>query len=528
MRNMKLTSALVAAALMAVCCMVPTAFAISSDYASDVVYRSGYGPNPDVAASNVNDYINQDEQINLNKDAGTVKVLRTNQKALINDFVSAIIPLKNANPRELRGLARTITRKEGGDATAINDRVRDKYALHVVCPPFQIPYLVKTLQALDYEWVAEYNDGSATAYYQMKNREVPEDIIDNVLRLWSSPDFSYNVDTVNNSVLLFDQMVHPQIGWIEKTLDIPPSQITFDIKIYEVSNYNDLVLGVDFEGWKNGPAADLFRLLVGSYEVDTQGAIVDNWWRYASYSMPFSTAWIDMLRSKGEAKIVMETTLAVKSGSSGMVMGENGIVTFQQGNGGNPGIFFNPLNPDNTLGAGDPTGNGPNDTPRTNYNRPVSYSQTATTGFMFGAAPMVGLETAGTSIFLGMYDISGQTPKGAPIMSRRIIDVEMDVVDGLPFTIAGINKTTEAEETIGLPWLSKIPVIGKYVFGRTVKTEATNKIVAVVTPHFKVFSMDEATDVETVKVAKQLARKADPIENATFAPKGYDQWLLDD
>ena len=99
---------------------LPGLMAASPDYATDVRFNSR--PSPSRQESNINNYIYQQEEITLHEESGLVKVLRTDQKAVVNDFVTINIELENASPRELRALARIIARKEGGDADVLWDR----------------------------------------------------------------------------------------------------------------------------------------------------------------------------------------------------------------------------------------------------------------------------------------------------------------------------------------------------------------------------------------------------------------------
>ena len=194
--------------------------------------------------SQIDNYLHQDEQINLTERSGQVRVLRTNQKAVVNDFVTAMIPLHNVNPRELRGLARTITRKEGGDADVLQDKESGINYLVVVCPEFQLPFITRTLQALDYSWVREFADGSYSVYYKGQHRNVRD--IMNILQVYRSPDGVWEFDDSNNAVIFLDQPnVAGLFQWGTETVDIPPSQLTLDVEIYEVDTRNDLVLGVD-------------------------------------------------------------------------------------------------------------------------------------------------------------------------------------------------------------------------------------------------------------------------------------------
>jgi len=339
----------------------PTALAVSPDYAQDVSQFSDPSPRnletgssveqfgawrgtlrPDGSAalqaqdSQVDNYVNQDEQINLDKDSGLVKVLRTNQKALINEFVTALVPLRNANPRELRGLARTVCRKEGGDADVLQDKVGDKYYLVVVCPEFQLPYLMETFKAIDHKWVAEVNDGSNVGYYRAKNRDVHNLL--NILRFYITPDFQMEFDDANNAVLYFDQpCIEPLFKKGLSEVDIPPSQLGLDVSIYEVATQDDLHMGFDFESWKNGPGRDLMRLILWDFTGDEGDVLfpgsvsggAQDWGRFYSYNLTITTAYIDFLRAKGKARLLTRGSIAAKSGSVGQLAAVDQLVGFE-------------------------------------------------------------------------------------------------------------------------------------------------------------------------------------------------------
>jgi len=52
------------------------------------IQNTNSDPSPDPTASNVGNYINQEERINIEPTDGVVKVLRTDQKNLISDFIT--------------------------------------------------------------------------------------------------------------------------------------------------------------------------------------------------------------------------------------------------------------------------------------------------------------------------------------------------------------------------------------------------------------------------------------------------------
>jgi ClpP class serine protease len=92
--------------------LVATAWGRNFSEFQDVQSLDG-NPSPKPAESGINNYRFQDEQLNLNPNDGLVKVLRTDQKILVNDFQTVIIPIKNVDRREIRNVLR--------EAVAVDD-----------------------------------------------------------------------------------------------------------------------------------------------------------------------------------------------------------------------------------------------------------------------------------------------------------------------------------------------------------------------------------------------------------------------
>jgi hypothetical protein len=288
--------------------------------------------------SQIDNYVNQAEELYLNEDSGTVRVLRTNQKDQVNSFVTAFIPLQHVFVRELRGLARTICRKEGGDADVLNDPVRHKSGVVVVCPPHMLPSITSTLQALDHEWVKEYNDGSWYVYYKGKNRDVRN--ILSTLKFYRTPDAQFQIDDANNALLCYDQpCIEPLFNKGVKEIEIPPSQILLDVAVYELDTQNDLALGLDWESWKNGPGRNLFEVAAWNFGGDKAGAPAGlpiraaDWGCFRSYDFDLTTAYIDFLQVKGRARLVTKSTIATKSGSLGELSAVDQVVGFRSDSG---------------------------------------------------------------------------------------------------------------------------------------------------------------------------------------------------
>jgi len=57
----------------------------------------------------------------------------------------------------------------------------------------------------------------------------------------------------------------------------------------------------------------------------------------------------------------------------------------------------------------------------------------------------------------------------------------LSLKSGETAVIGGLSKTEFVEEETGIPYLWKIPVVGKYLFGSTKKTKIQREIVVLVT-----------------------------------------------
>ncbi|MHC4591881.1 MAG: hypothetical protein ACYS8L_04195, partial [Planctomycetota bacterium] len=128
--------------------------------ATGVQSRHG-NTSPTAAASRVDTYLFQDEQINIDgSEDNVVKVLRVNQKNLVNDYVIRTFPIRNAPPIEVRAVFRRITALEGGRAEVIRDKIKKEYWLWVAAPKFQMPYIEAAMKELDVPWLKDDLDGS--------------------------------------------------------------------------------------------------------------------------------------------------------------------------------------------------------------------------------------------------------------------------------------------------------------------------------------------------------------------------------
>ncbi|MDQ8165156.1 MAG: secretin N-terminal domain-containing protein [Gemmatimonadota bacterium] len=87
----------------------------------------------------------------------------------------------------------------------------------------------------------------------------------------------------------------------------------------------------------------------------------------------------------------------------------------------------------------------------------------------------------------------------APVISQREASTQVFLRDGQTTVIGGLAGTSKLKTVAGVPWFSKIPIIGGLFFGNTATTETTNELFLFLTPH--IISSDE--DIDRLKQSLQ-------------------------
>ncbi|KPK65778.1 MAG: hypothetical protein AMK73_02005 [Planctomycetes bacterium SM23_32] len=503
------------------------------DEASGVSSRRG-DASPTAGTSNVDEYTFQDEQINIDggKDS-IVKVLRVNQKNLVNDYVVAVIPFQNATPKEIRSLFRLITAKEGGRAEVIRDKVGKKQYLHVICPQFQLPYIEAALKALDESWIQEDIDGSYQAYYRAKFRDVAN--IDELAEVPGGSDGGTTViDETTNSVFVRGEPY--RIGSYLKTaelVDVFPPQVVLDAAVYEVELSSDLKLGLDYVAWKCGPGRSLFDFVAWGFRSSQKADEVTSSFDpfvdaldviggteritsrgrgyYAAANWLLSSEFLDFMVRKGKARLVTSGRLNVRHNTIGTLSLTDQVLHFD-------------VEPDESdlLDDGETVSSFESliaDRCLTHRNGDVNV------GFTLVVAPFIGLETSELVYALTQSDIIGATPSGTPIVRNNTLLGTVLMRDGVSLCLGGLKRTEEVKSTAKMPVLGSIPILG-YLFGGEQNADRQTEMVVVLTPRVVQYS----------EVHKELARAEDALVRAQVAHRaalpmlkteyGFDQWLL--
>ncbi len=314
------------------------------------VQKTDANPSPTRTESNINNYLFQDEQVNVSPSDGELRILRTNQKNLVNDYVTEQIPILNASPRELRNVMRQVTGLEGGRAEVIRDKKTKQNFLQVIAPAYMIPYLREAVAALDVPWLREYFNGSTDIYYKLQHRG--PDIVNLIASRYSSGQGFSRIDRTNNAIRRLDEIPIAKL-WTDAAImaDIPANQVLLEVKVYELNNTNDLKLGLDYINWKNGPGRNLWTFSEAGYSAEqrangrtsgfdpfldayvpvlTEGkelvldTAANESYRAVNYLL--TSNYVDFLQAKGKARLLKNENILVISSRRGVISAEDQVV----------------------------------------------------------------------------------------------------------------------------------------------------------------------------------------------------------
>jgi general secretion pathway protein D len=94
----------------------------------------------------------------------------------------------------------------------------------------------------------------------------------------------------------------------------------------------------------------------------------------------------------------------------------------------------------------------------------------------------------------------------APIINKREAQTQIFIRDGETTVVGGLAGKTHSNQVSGIPFLSRIPVIGGFLFGRTTVNEETSELYLFLTPHIISSDADMQKLREAVKDGSELLR----------------------
>lgn len=249
--------------------------------------------------------------------------------------------------------------------------------------------------------------------------------------------------------------------------DKPPMQLTLSVDIYEIQEGDRQRLGLDYDVWK--------RALSGSLDYESTGETqwfdpqADLWTTVLSLDASVLADFLNFTAQSGTSKVLTSTKLTmvnsedvpggVSGGARGSLTGVPAVVSSLTA------IPFTSTAPGSDGGRSE-----------------VLDIETAAEGVVVEILPFIAKESATLSIKSEVLSLSGFTKEtDQPIISSRTVNSVVNVKDGVPIVLGGLEKTNNVTSTVGLPFLKDIPVL-KYAFGKEVKDTTQSKILIVLKP----------------------------------------------
>ena len=101
----------------------------------------------------------------------------------------------------------------------------------------------------------------------------------------------------------------------------------------------------------------------------------------------------------------------------------------------------------------------------------------------------------------------------APVINKREATTQIFIRDGQTTVIGGLADNSRSHDVSGIPFLSRIPLVGPFLFGRVTQNETANELFLFLTPH--IISND--TDVDKLRDA--LRDGSDLLRTLYFGPR---------
>lgn len=279
--------------------------------------------------------------------------------------------------------------------------------------------------------------------------------------------------------------------------DVPIPQVRLKIKVYELTTENDDRIGIDFQNWKNNAGADFFSV-GGRYRNNwaatySPGAILPDRTfgsertGFFNFNPRWNTRYIDLLASKGKAHVVHSGEICIRNAYSGSFSRYTQLIFIDSGD--PVSSAANPAQGAADYGVGayqllsDIVGRVlRQDIPVAKGQQQKSTVSTANFGFsMTVSSVTVGTQETQFNVTLSNTSLLGFQSNGQPrISAGNTVSQVVSLPHGKDtFVIGGLVKHTVVDSTTGIPYLSDIPWIGKFLFGTTSKSIKQSQLVVV-------------------------------------------------
>jgi type II secretory pathway component GspD/PulD (secretin) len=272
--------------------------------------------------------------------------------------------------------------------------------------------------------------GSATQAYRLQYVKA-EDAVKQLKSL--APDGTYLADDEQNSVVVSGNgAVQEATRSLFASIDRPSPQVLFEVKVADVTPRNDSSnVGLEFGGTnlqgQQTPGQTSYAFTGGVIPVNVE---------------------LNAMVSEGRAQILATPKLVtLNNREADLLIGETYPIVFNTSVLGGQNVQFVDI------------------------------------GVKLRLTPTIGPDGTVTAELHPEYsELQGVTSTGYPIITNRKIDSTLRVRDSETIVLGGLMSDIDSETITKVPWLSQVPVLGKFFQNREAHHER-DEIVFLITPH---------------------------------------------
>jgi type II secretory pathway component GspD/PulD (secretin) len=478
-----------------------------------------------------------------------VKILRTSDKAQVNQYVPVAFELKHVNPYAVIRFIRRVIEVEEGNWWTFVAPDHGSGRLLVNVPIWQVEPIKELVAIIDRPQLTS-SDGSERVYYHLKHRDPGDPGFIDAVEAYMTGTGDVMSDRPAGAIFLEDAPsgVERALEKIKQELDVPTKQVIVRAKIYEIDLNNDGTIGLDFHAWKNGPGRSLFAF--GSFvenaktnRLDTNGVdgvgipifspgvdvygLPRHRFNNAGYNIAYyydvPSAFFDFLVTKGRARVLTAPrTIVMNTETAEFSTGEE-ILFYRVQNGASAVAG---VRPENMLL--DPNGdnvNFPDNRTVTGQTMPRAVTEVADAGVALNLTPVIAEESINLNINIALVSHLGFDNSGVPLLHTREVHTDVRANPGSEYIIGGLTRTRAIQTTRKVPVLGSFPVLGWLFGGEITTAKKTLLAIAVsadVVEDFSGMGNEEIEMVERVNSATMNSVTL-PEENI-----GFDMMLMDE
>ena len=435
-------------------------------------------------------------------DNGDSRTIRLRMDDAQTRFASKVYELKNAAAEDIAPFITSAVLRYDRNSTVRNVTADNssKQAIMVSTGKDFIPYVDKIVAVLDRKVAKKSADGSIISgtgltriAYSPKYRAASD--LANVINATISSDAgALFINDETNTIYWRDQDAAAKrtLSWLEK-LDRPLPQVRVRVNYYEVRDSDLRDWGFDDLAWKNGPGVNLFNVgynageLIVNEMLENVPYVLSNTWGMGGFftAPQFDMSFIRCLQQEGNSNAVATSSLMMVNTPVGSKADFAALRNVQSANPTTaPFIYRTSMTPEyqtigkNVLGrtyVGKSTYEDENGVVHTDP--PQLEMQVLN--------PFICLEKANKdgkdggvifdySLFFKAVVERGNT--GAELSNTALFSGSTTLAFGKEKILAIYEKENDAEQTIGLPILCRIPVL-KYLFSTTTNIKERTYIV---------------------------------------------------